>query len=160
MLSTLHSKDSKFFIDILRSNDLYIKVDLENYNWDYYNSFQLKVVGFTMTNKNCFYHSEDRWNEYIFEERCNLSYTNLINTTSKNPWDLKKSYFFEFKKNRDSFLEDMRFQKENKQVAAEILNESYCPIVCKELLTEECNRVALLSTNNQNKIEKRKPQNI
>lgn len=137
----------------LRSNDLYIKVDLENYNWDYYNSFQLKVVGFTMTNKNCFYHSEDRWNEYIFEERCNLSYTNLINTTSKNPWDLKKSYFFEFKKNRDSFLEDMRFQKENKQVAAEILNESYCPIVCKELLTEECNRVALLSTNNQNKIE-------
>ena len=141
------------FSTFLRSNDLYITVDSENYNWGYYNSFQLKVVGFTMTNRNCFYHSDDRWNEYIFEDRCNLSTTNLINTTSRNPWDLKKSYFFEFKKNRDTFLENMRFQKEHRQVAAEILNESYYPIICKDLSTEECNRVALLSINNQNKIE-------
>ena len=137
----------------LRSNDLYINIDIENYNWDYSNSFSLKVKGFTMVSKNCFYHSLDQWNEYIFEERCNLSSTELINTTSKNPWDLKKSYFFEFKKNRDQFLEDMRFEKENRQVMAEILNDSYCPIVCKDILTEECNRVALLSMSNQNKIE-------
>ena len=141
------------FSTFLRSNELYMTIDLENYNWSYFNSFRLKVIGFTMANKNCFYHSLDRWNEYVFEDRCNLSTTNLINTTSKNPWDLKKSYFFEFKKSRDLFLEDMRFQKENKQVAAEILNESYYPIIYKGLLTEECGRVALLSTNNQNKIE-------
>ena len=137
----------------LRSNELYIKIDLENYNWSYANSFSLKVKGFTMTSKNCFYHSYDRWNEYVFEDRCNFSFTNHINTTSKNPWDLKKSYFFQFRKNRDVFLEDMRFQKENKQVAAEILNSSYYPLLCKDLLTEECNRVALLSMDNQNKIE-------
>ena len=141
------------FSTFLRSNELYITIDLENYNWSYYNSFSLKVVGFTMTNKNCFFHSYDRWNEFIFEDRCNLSTTNLINTTSKNPWDLKKSYFFEFRKNRDIFLEDMRFQKENRQIAAEILTESYCPIISKGLLTEECNRVVLLTMSNQNKIE-------
>ena len=137
----------------LRSNDLFITVNLENYNWDYSNSFSLRVRGFTMTNNNCFFHSNDKWNEFIFEDRCNFSTSNLINTTSKNPWDLKKSYFFEFKKNRDLFLEDMRFQKDSRYVAAEILNETYYPLLCKGLTTEECPRVALLLTDNQNKIE-------
>ena len=141
------------FSTYLRSNDLYVTVSLENYSWGYSNEFSLKIKGFTMTNRNCFYHSDDRWNEYLFEQRCNLSVSNLINTTSKNPWDLKKSYFFEFRKNRDLFLEDMRFQKENRHVAAEILNANYCPILCKDLSTEECGRVALLTTNNQNIIE-------
>lgn len=137
----------------LRTNDLYINVTLENYNWDYSNSFLIKVKGFTMSNKNCFYHSFDSWNEFIFEDRCNFSSTNLINTSSKNPWDLRKSYFFEFRKNRDSFLEEMRFQKENRHVSAEILNSTYYPVLCKDLTTEECSRVALLTTSNKNKIE-------
>ena len=137
----------------LRTNDLYINVTLENYNWDYSNSFFIKVKGFTMSNKNCFYHSFDSWNEFIFEDRCNFSSTNLINTSSKNPWDLRKSYFFEFRKNRDSFLEEMRFQKENRHVSAEILNSTYYPALCKDLTTDECPRVALLTTSNQNKIE-------
>ena len=47
----------------------------------------------------------------------------------------------------------MRFQKENRQIAAEILTESYCPIINKGLSAEECNRVALLTMSNQNKIE-------
>lgn len=137
----------------LRSNDLFITANIDNYNWSYSNSFLIRVKGFVMTNKNCFFHSNDRWNEFIFEDRCNLSFTNLINTSSKNPWDLKKSYFFEFRKNRDLFLEDMRFQKENRHIAAEILNVSYYSLLYKDLSTEECARVALLTTNNQNKIE-------
>ena len=137
----------------LRSNELYITVNVDNYSWDYSNSFSLRVKGFTMTNKNCFFHSHDRWNEFIFEDRCNFPASHIINSTSKNPWDLKKSYFFEFRKNRDSFLEEMRFKKENRHVAAEILNSSYYQMLCQDLSTEECNRVALLTTNNQNIIE-------
>ena len=137
----------------LRSNELYIDVDVENYNWSYANSFQIKVVGFTMVNKNCFFHSDSTWNEHIFERRCGLSNTNIINSTSKNPWDLKKCYLFEFVRNRDYFLEDMRFKKEYRFVAAEILDKSYYPNLCFDLETEQCNRVALLTVDGKGKID-------
>ena len=133
----------------LKSNDLYIEISLSNYNWQYSSNFRLKVAGFTLTTYNFMFHSNPLWNEYIFEERCNFSTTDIINTNSANPWDLKKVYYFDFKYNRDVFLKDMKFSKTYNYVISEILNSNYYPLLYKNTDNEHCSRVGLFSKANE-----------
>ena len=134
--------------NFLKENDVYIDVDITNVYWSYHVSFPIKVKGFTMSNNNSLFHSNPLWNEFIFEEKCGLSNTNLINVNSKNPWDVKKSYYLEFKKNRDSFLTDIKFSKQYQDVITEILDEKYYPTLNKNKECFECNRIAILTQDN------------
>lgn len=137
------------FSEYLKSNDLYIDFYMSNANWGYDVSFPIKIKGFSMCKYNCFYHSNNKWNEFIYEEKCVLPSSNLINVNTSNPWDLKKSYYFEFKKERDQFLKDMKFSKTYKDMITEILDKKYYPYLNKDKECEECNRVTLLSINNK-----------
>ena len=133
------------FSNYLKEHILYINVDISNSNWGYDVSFPLKVKGFTMCKNNSFVHSNPLWNEFFFEEKCCLSTTDIINSNSKNPWDLKKVFFLEFKKDRDQFLTDIKFSKQYQNVVAEVLTEDYYPNLNNGLDCEECDRVALFS---------------
>ena len=132
----------------LKDKELNLDIYASNNNWSYDVGFSIKVAGFTMINKNALIHSNPRWNEHIFEEKMGLSFTDLMNTTSKNPWDLKKSYYLEFKRNRDSFLTDIKFSKEYKDVVAEVLTSSHYPTMLNDVDYESCKRVALLTRHN------------
>lgn len=141
------------FSKYLKNNDLYINVQLDNYLWSYTNNFSLKVKGFSMCNKNCFIHSNPLWNEYIFEEKCDFSVTDIISSNSKNPWDLKKSYYLEFKNKRDNFLTDLRFNKKYQYIKGEILDEKYYPILYQNSPTIVSDRVVLLNENTYGEID-------
>lgn len=141
------------FSKYLKTNDLFIDVQLDNYYWSYSNQFSLKVKGFSMGDKNCFIHSEPTWNEYIFEEKCGFSTSDVISSNTSNPWDLKKSYYLEFSTNRDAFLSDIRFLREYQYVKAEILDEKYYPILCKDLTCKLCNRIVLVNEKNSGVID-------
>ena len=110
-------------------------------------------MGFSMMNQNVFVHSSGSWNEYIFEKVCGLSTTEYINVNSKNPWDLKKSYYLDFKNGRDEFLEEVKFAKKYRYQVAEILDEKYYPLLYKGYATEECSRVCLLNMEHSDLIE-------
>ena len=133
------------FSNYLKYNQLFINIYIINYNWHYDVLFPIRIKGFTMTKSNCFIHSSEKWNEFIFEEKCGLSPSNIINSNSKNPWNLKKVFYLEFKKDRDLFLTEMKFSKVYQNVITEILTDKYYPNLNKEKDCEECNRVALFS---------------
>ncbi|MCR4911967.1 MAG: ABC transporter ATP-binding protein/permease [Bacilli bacterium] len=132
----------------LKEKELNLDIYASNNSWSYDIGFSINVVGFTMINKNVLIHSNPQWNEYIFEEKMHLSSTDLLNTTSKNPWDLKKSYYLEFKRNRDVFLTDIKFSKTYKDVVAEVLNDEHYRTQMNNMDYELCRRVALLSRQN------------
>ena len=137
----------------LKNNELFINIQLDNYLWSYENQFSLKVKGFSMCNKNCFIHSNPLWNEYIFEEKCGFSVTDIISSNSKNPWDLKKSYYLEFKNHRDTFLTDLRFNKRYRYIKGEILDEKYYPILYQNLPTIIADRIVLLNEDTYGEID-------
>ena len=137
----------------LKENELFINIQLDNYLWSYSNAFSLKVRGFSICDKNCFIQSNPLWNEYIFEEKCGFSTTDIISSNSKNPWDLKKSYYLEFKDGRDQFLTDLRFNKRYRYVKGEILDEKYYSLLNKDLTSNLCNRVVLLNDDTQGVID-------
>ena len=136
----------------MNKNGLMLNVSLANPTWGFDTEFQLHIAGFILGKQNIFYHSNQKWNEYIFEDLLHLPTTEYINTNSKHPWDLKKSTYFEFSKNRDEFIKDLRFARDYKDIALEILDEKYYPILYKEAATFECNRVALLNKESNDSI--------
>ena len=141
------------FSKYLKEHELYININMDNHFWNYSNAFSLKVKGFSMCDKNCFIHSNPLWNEYIFEEKCNFPSTDIISSNSKNPWDLKKSYYLEFKKDRDRFLKELRFNRKYQYVKGEILDDKYYPILNKNMAPYLCNRVALVNEKTKGVID-------
>lgn len=131
--------------EYLTKSNLTLIVDVSNDNWSYNFSFPITIKAFNLARQVCFYHSNKMWNEYIFENALHLSTSPNINGGTKNPWDLRKSYYLEFIKNRDAFLEKIKFDKKYRYMIGEILDEKYYPISLKDKETHECNRVCILS---------------
>lgn len=146
-------KSVKSLSEYLTKSTIDIIVDIENTNWKYEVSFPLHIKGFTLMKKTMFFNSGERWNEYIFEQLCSLPATEKLNGATSNPWDLKKSYYFDFHSDRDLFLEDIRFQKDYQYYVGEILDEKYYPILYKNSDVTSSNRVALLLKENRDQIE-------
>ena len=146
-------KTIKSLSEYMTMSDLYLIVDIENSNWHYDVSFSLKIRAFSLARSVKFYHSNRHWNEYIFEQCCHLPTTEQISGVSKNPWDLKKSYYLEFSNNRDKFLEDVKFQRKYQYILGEILDEKYYPNIYKDIEPHKCNRVCLLSKEHKDEIE-------
>lgn len=137
-------RNKESLANYLSANEMIITVSIENNLWGYQVSFSLKVRGFVISTTDRLYHTSYRWNEYIFENKCGLSITQEISSNGKNPWDLKKSYYFSISRGRDSFLEDINFKKEYRHLKCEILDQKYCPKLYKDISTSECDRVAIL----------------
>ncbi len=135
--------------DYLSFNSITINVSFDNNSWDYHTEFAINLIGFVLTKKPLFYHSSKGWNEYIFENQCHLPSTNIITSNSKNPWDLKKSYYLEFKNNKDTFLEAIRFDQKYQDVVAEIITEKYYPNYYENRDPSSFNRIMLLKENNK-----------
>lgn len=131
------------FSEYLKKHELNIDVSLSNYNWNFSTEMSFKIVGFAMTNHDCFIHSNSCWNEYVFERKCHFSTTNIINANTSHPWDIKKVYYLNFESNRDSFLRDLRYKEKYLYVVGEILSKEYYPLLCENLRVEDCNRVGL-----------------
>lgn len=137
----------------IKYNNLSLTINVENQSWGYMKEFNIRIAGFILANSVGFYHSNRNWNQYIFENVCYLPTTEYINVNTSHPWDIKKSFYLEFKSNRDAFLEDIRFNKKHRYEVAEILGENYYPNLFKGCGSEECCRVAMLNYQSQDKIE-------
>ena len=137
----------------LRKNTLYLTIDVENPNWQYYRSFTLEVVGFSLTKTNMLIHSNPRWNEFVLESLCGLPTTNVAFLPSNNPYDLHKAYYLEFKKNRDSFLKKIKFDKTNQDYIAEVLNSNYYSLRDINESPKDAKRVMLFTSNKKDNVD-------
>lgn len=129
------------FSKYIERNDLVFNFNLENTDWHYSGDFSLTLRGFILSNQILLYHSNPLWNEYILENKLTLSLTDYLNVNTQHPWDLRKGFYLNFIKNRDSFLKDHRFNFDYKDIDFEILDEKYYPNLFKNFEPFECPRV-------------------
>lgn len=73
-------------------NGLQIIIELVNYDWNYADEQMLDVVAVIENNQPAFYHSNNLWNEYMFEEQMLFPTSLIRNQVEAKPWTLKKSY--------------------------------------------------------------------
>ena len=133
------------FSKYIEHNDLFITFLVSNSDWNYEGSFTLKLKGFVLANQVLVYHSNYLWNEYILENKLTLSPTSYLNVNSAHPWDLKKAYYLNFKKNRDLFLKEHRFDFKYHNYDFEILNSEYYPKLFLGYEVFECPRVLVVN---------------
>lgn len=129
------------FSKYLERNDVYINFIVENSDWQYSGDFTLLLRGFVLSNRVLVYHSNPLWNEYILENKLTLPTTEYLNVNSKHPWDLRKGFFYSFKKNRDNFLKEHRFSYEYQDIDFEILDSKYYPNLCYGIEPYDCQRL-------------------
>ena len=137
-----------------------LHVSLSNQDWEYSQSFSLNIKGFTITNSNCFIHTSNIWNQFIYEEICGLSTTEYFNVNSKNPWDLKKCFYLKCDKQRDKALKELRYNPDFNKHSAELLNKNYYKHLHKTGLYEEANRIMFLNIDQHNLIDPSTAYNI
>ncbi len=139
---------SNYLVD----HNLTLVMVLQNDNWQYSKEIYLRLRGFIMSTKLLFYHSNPRWNEYIYEDICQLGSTDKISQNSDKPWNLPKSYYLQFKNKRDEFLMDNRFNKELNNVDFELLDSKYYPNLYSDISSNECNRLLMVNRTSKDDI--------
>ncbi len=134
------------------NNDINISFAFSNINWNYAIEVSLKLKAFSLSNRPLIYHTNTFWNEYIFESKCHLTSTTLLNVNTERPWDLKKSYYLNFENGRDEFLIDNRFSQNNKAFDFELLDKKYYPSLLMDEHPFNCNRVSVIKRTNKDDI--------
>ena len=134
------------------NNDITMTFAFSNINWNYSIEVSLKLKAFSLSNRPLIYHTNTFWNEYILENKCHLSSTNLINVNTDKPWDLKKSYYLNFENGRDEFLMDYRFSQDTNIYDFELLDKKYYPSLFMDEHSFNCNRVVVLKRTNKDDI--------
>lgn len=94
----------KALSDYLETTPIYISFNFSNPDWEYEDNQILKIKGFILNNNQLIYHSDHRWNEYMFEERMRFPTSDSIDSPSYYPWTLKKIYFYKPTTNMESLL--------------------------------------------------------
>ena len=133
-------------------HEVELSLNFSNDNWGYSVEIPLLLKGFTLSSRQLIYHTNPIWNEYIFESCCQLPVTEYINVNSAHPWDLKKSYYLEFRNGRDEFLLKNRFSLEHSDFDFEILDKKYYPSLLDETSSFEANRLLVVRRSNKDDV--------
>lgn len=140
------------FSNYLSHHEVVIKLNFSNNDWGYSAEIPLILKGFILSNKSLMYHTNTRWNEYIFEECCQLPSTNYINVNTSHPWDLKKSYYMELSNKRDEFLIQNRFSIDSGDYDFELIDKKYCPLLYEDVSSYLSNRLMVIHRSNKDDI--------
>lgn len=81
--------------EYLSKNDYFVSLELVNTSWEYSDEQIFKVKGVIFDNKNRVYHTDNLFNETLFEEQMRFPTSNNINKVEEYPWMFKKVYFIE-----------------------------------------------------------------
>lgn len=131
----------------LASDVIPISLYTENLNWGYQDYQIFDVVGFVLENKNCIYHSNHRWNEYVFENAMRFPISENIYGVLDKPWILRKIPYFHIESGLDRFLElslkEMLLQK----FIFEVAGENFYPILSLDN-KQKTNQKLLIFVNN------------
>ena len=127
--------------EYLLRHELYLYFDLENSNWEYSDQQLLRLVGFTLETDLKIYHSNQFWNEYMFEERMSFPSNDALSIRDEVPWMLKKIYYLKMRDNRDECLNLFYNDKDMDKFIFEIASETYYPWLYYEMEMSKRDRV-------------------
>lgn len=120
---------------------------LENLNWDYSDNQVFDVVGFILTNTNCFYHTNHRWNKFVFEESMRFPTSENIYGVLDKPWIFRKIPYLQAKNDIGNMLENSLRKTDLQKYYFEVANENFYPLLAKEK-TQFTNKKLMIFLNN------------
>jgi len=129
----------------IEDNDLKVFFDFRNDDWEYSDQQLLTIKGFMLSNNLSIYHSNHKWNEYMFEERMRFPSNDAITTSDNEPWVMKKMYYLKAKENRDKLLNLLLEEKEMDKYIFEIADENYYPWLYYDKKIEDRDRIIVFT---------------
>lgn len=132
----------------LKENSFDISFDFKNDDWRYWDKIILKVKGFILQSKLEIYHTNNLWNEFIFENTLRFPFTYEIDAKDKSPWTFRKSYYF-YAKEMDDFIKENSTKVELNKYLFEIPNESIYPWLYRDIEPKDRKRVIIFKNNNE-----------
>ncbi len=94
----------------IKVNDLYLSFFIKNMDWQYEDEQLFKLVGFVVETENIIYHSNEFFNEYVFETMMKLP-SSIYDEVYDKPWYLKKNLVINLKENGEKLFENYYIDK-------------------------------------------------
>lgn len=110
-------------------NGLMLKFAVKNDSWQYDDEQVFEVVAVKESNIPFFYHTNQLWNEIVFEEMMRLPGDD--DDVHEFPWEMYKIYYLKTKGNVANFLESAYYDEELYDYVFERTNYNYNPAFCK-----------------------------
>ena len=129
----------------LQNHSFKIYFDFQNDYWQYSDQQLLEVVAFTLETQPGIYHTNHMWNEYMFEERMRFPTSDEISSSHSLPWILNKIYYIQVKNDMNSFLTEMRNNKQYDSFIFEILDKSYFPAIYRDIETKDIQKALIFA---------------
>lgn len=136
------------FIDLgnfIDKNTLRLTIRFANSDWQYYDEQVFIVKAVTEVKSSCLYHTNQLWNEVVFEEF--MSLPSIDSEEKIYPWEMYKAYYIVPLVDASYFLDLLMFDNDFKDLLFERTNYLYHPNLCK--IGEVCNvnRLIVFSLN-------------
>lgn len=113
----------------ISSHDLFLTLDVENKDWWYNDEQIFRVHSAIESNKTVLYHSNNLWNEEVFEKMMRMPSDDDENHNF--PWEMLKLYYFKTIEEPQIFLNSIMFDDEFQDLVFERIDYRYSPLLCE-----------------------------
>ena len=118
--------------EYLNDNDYFVSLELKNESWQYSDEQIFKIKGVIFDNKNRVYHTDNLFNEQLFEEQMRFPSSNNINKVEQYPWMFKKVYFIETSNFQNELLNKLFYDENFQENVFDVDSSEYRPLTHTE----------------------------
>lgn len=112
----------------ISEHKLFLTLEVANLDWSYDDEQLFEVKAVTESNRTIFYHTNQLWNESVFEKMMLLPSDDDYEHTF--PWEMFKVYYFKTFDEPDVLLDLLFYDEEYQDFVFERTNYSYHPNLC------------------------------
>jgi len=116
--------------EYLKNNDVYLTLQLKNKSWNYADEQLFKLKGVIFDRLNRVYHTNNLFNEILFEEnmRMPISYSPL--RMEVYPWIMKKVFYIHTRSFQADFLNKIIYDNKRNNLLFDSETHDYSPLNC------------------------------
>ena len=112
----------------ISNNDLFVSLELANYSWQYSDEQLFKVKGVILDTKNRVYHTNQLFNEELFEEKMRFPSSTNFKKADNLPRTFKRLMFVHTNKHQSIFLNKIFLDRKYKDILFENDSSLYSPL--------------------------------
>lgn len=118
----------------IKKTDLFMDLQVANNSWKYDDEQIFKIKAVTESNKTLLYHSNNLWNEVVFENMMRIPSDD--DEKHEFPWEMQKLYYFKTIEDPQKFLDIVMFDNDFADFVFERNSDGYSPLLCN--MNEPC----------------------
>lgn len=118
----------------IKKADLFMDLQVANNSWQYDDEQIFKIKAVTESNKTLLYHSNNLWNEVVFENMMRIPSDD--DEKHEFPWEMQKLYYFKTIEDPQKFLDIVMFDNDFADFVFERNSDGYSPLLCN--MNEPC----------------------